>query len=57
MLTYTLTLGDREAWRGMTKVLVARLSPLERAELARAALLSLEDRELALTLEAAHASR
>jgi hypothetical protein len=57
MLTYTLTLADREAWRGLTKVLACRLSPQERAELARAALLALEDRELAAVVAACRAER
>ncbi len=57
MLTYTLTLADLEAWRGLTKVLACRLSPQERAELARAALLSLEDRELAAVVAACRAER
>lgn len=52
MVTYSLTLGDRDAFRGLTVVLAARLTPLERAELARAALLSLEDEEYLMLTEA-----
>jgi hypothetical protein len=41
-LAYVLTLAERDAWRGFATVLRARLSPDERAELARAALEALE---------------
>jgi hypothetical protein len=46
MVCYCLTLGRRDDWRGLTLVL-RRLSPVERAELARAALAALDDHELA----------
>jgi hypothetical protein len=46
-LAYALTLADRDTWRGFTTVLMARLQPEERAELARAALLSVDDSDLA----------
>jgi hypothetical protein len=52
MVTYSLTLGDRAAFDGLTAVLAARLTPVERAELARAALLSLDDPEYVQIAEA-----
>ncbi len=57
MLCYTLTLGRRDDWRGLTKVLAARLSPQERAELARAALQALDDTEFADIVRACRAER
>lgn len=51
MVTYSLTLGDRAAFDGLTAVLAARLTPMERAELARAALLSLDEREYRMVAE------
>ena len=47
MVCYCLTLGRRDDWRGLSLVL-RRLSPAERAELARAALAACEDDDLAL---------
>ena len=52
MVTYSLTLGGRAAFDGLTTVLAARLTPVERAELARAALLSLPEREYTMIAEA-----
>lgn len=51
MVTYTLTLGDRAAFDGLATVLAARLTAVERAELARAALLSLDEREYMMIAE------
>jgi hypothetical protein len=49
---YVLTLGDRDAWRGFTAVLRARLAPEERAELARAAVLACDDEDVAVMVAA-----
>lgn len=40
---YALTLGDEAAWHGLTIVMLARLTELERAALAYAALNSLKE--------------
>jgi hypothetical protein len=46
-LGFVLTLADRDSWCGFTTVLRARLAPEERAELARASLLSCDDAQYA----------
>ena len=53
MLGYTLTLGTQDAWWGMVPVLMARLTPQERASLAFMALKSLGAADAALTARAA----
>ncbi|WP_147419670.1 hypothetical protein [Sulfitobacter guttiformis] len=42
-LGFVLTLGTSEAWSGLIIVLLARLKPEERAKLAYASLMTLED--------------
>jgi hypothetical protein len=44
-LGFVLTLGTSEAWNGLIIVLMARLKPEERAKLAYASLVTLDDEQ------------
>jgi hypothetical protein len=52
-LVNSLTLGDEAAWAGFTVIVMARLSDRERAALAYAALMALDDWQAFLVSEAA----
>ncbi|MCB1333272.1 MAG: hypothetical protein KDK26_06370 [Roseivivax sp.] len=49
-LGYALTLGDADAWIAFSQILVARLADQERAAVAYAALMSLDDPATALAV-------